>query len=84
MDSDPPDDTGQIKDVNNNKDGAGSSGLPSDLCSEKTTYLQNRGSMRRTSSCQALRHAVLNLYRLDDFTMCKIGCGFFSEVFKVQ
>lgn len=60
--------------------------LPADASRPEIVYPSSEDERTRTpgASCQALRLAVAQLSRLDDFTTENIGRGFFSEVYRVS
>jgi hypothetical protein len=61
---------------------AGGGGFPALRCGGKAVASNLfRG---RTPSYEALRGAVTDLYRLDDFSLETLGAGFFSDVYKVS
>jgi hypothetical protein len=55
-------------------------GFPALRCGKAVASNLFRG---RTPSYEALRGAVTDLYRLDDFSLETLGAGFFSDVYKV-
>jgi hypothetical protein len=59
--------------------GAGSQ----DIQPDKSPALEVNELPIPTPSCLAIKQALSTLFRTDDFLLEPLGCGFFSQVYKV-